>query len=392
MLENENIICLAPMDWSDNPVSNTHLMSRVAKKNKVLYVETIGNRVPTLRDAKRILIRLKNWMRGTRTVESHLAPSNVYVYSPLVIPLHNVSIVRKINHIFLVSRLRKLVKKLNLERPILWFYAPRLVKLIGQFEEKCVVYHCVDELSTYKDADNTLFAAMEEELLRKADIVLTPARSLFERKQKYNTNIHLMPNAADIEHISKSRLETTPVAPDIANIKKPIIGYVGTIANWVDLLLIEKIAVTHPEWSIVLIGHIHAFVSLADIKKLEIYKNIHLLGRKEYEELPRYYKAFDACIVPLLLNEHIMYSNPTKIYEYLATGKPIVSTDFPSAREFEHLIRIAKNREDFIHQIEKALNEDEPQFVEARLEEAKKHSWDARVEKISELIIQALNR
>ena len=391
MFKGENIICFSLMEWGDNPVSHMQIMARLGKYNKVLYVETAGNRAPSAREIKRVIRRLKNWLKGPRKQKQALGLSDIYVYSPLAIPFHRIPFIKTINNIILRLTFRLLVAKMQMHRPILWFNNPRFANLVGTLNEKCFIYHCVDELSTHEIADAEDFVAMEEKLLKGANLVLIAGRELYLKKRIYNRNTYRMPNAANVEHIGKSLLETTPVAPDINAIKHPVIGYVGTLATWVDFQLIKQIALAHPEWAIVLIGYVSALTDVQSVKELEPLSNVHLLGRKDYHELPNYYKAFDVCIVPFLLNEHIMYCNPTKIYEYLATGKPIVSTDFPSAREFECLIRIAKDQEDFIHHIEKALSEEDPRLVEARLEEAKKHSWDARVEKISDLIFQALN-
>jgi glycosyltransferase involved in cell wall biosynthesis len=168
-------------------------------------------------------------------------------------------------------------------------------------------------------------------------------------------------------------------------IKKPILGFLGTIQYWIDFDLIRFIAFKNPGWSIVMIGPIGR---LAEIEKIKSLPNVYLLGRKPYQEVPNYVKAFDVCLNPYKIDEVSKSCSPLKLYEYLASGKPIVSVDMPEARKFKNLIEIGLDYEDFLEKIQKVLDclpEDKAK-IEMRIREAEKHSWDSRFLELEKIL------
>jgi glycosyltransferase involved in cell wall biosynthesis len=207
-----------------------------------------------------------------------------------------------------------------------------------------------------------------------------------DKVKRYNPNAHLVPNAADIAHFAKAFSEETIVPEEMRHIKSPIIAFVGVVGSyWVDLEIIRYAASVHPEWSFVLIGPI---ASGADY--LKAHKNIHLFGKRDYRDLPGYLKKVDVCILPFVMNDLIKHTNPIKLYEYLAAGKPVVSTPIPEVLTFSNVVRIAKNKEEFVKQIEQALGERAETSRQARIDVAAKNSWDMRINRISEEIKKAL--
>lgn len=380
MLKGEDILCISTADWDNiNGWTNKqHIMSRLSKANRILYIESLGLRQPTIKkkDILRILKRLKDWFKGARRINE-----NLFVYSPIILPVHKIKVVQKINHLILWLTLKLLLKRLRFKNPILWTYSPASFSLIGRLNEKLTVYHCVDELSATPRIPISILK-MEEELLKKADLVFATSKSLYERKKVFNPNTYYMPNVADVAHFMKE----LPTPEDIT-VKHPIIGFIGTLVAYkLDLELIKYIARAHPEWSVVLIGEIAEGEDKDKISGLKGIHNIFMLGGRRYEVLPGYVKTFDVCILPSRINEYTQNMFPMKFFEYLATGKPIVLTELLAVSEYGDLCYIAKNKKEFIRYIEQALLENDVQLSKRRIAVAKENTWEVRIDQMSKLI------
>lgn len=386
MLENQNIICFSSVDWTSYKTSKIYIMELISKRNRVLYVETIGSRTPGLCKSHfyRIIIRISRWLKGLSRPQGAAADCNILIYSPIIIPIYNSRFIRKINFYILRWRLRRLIERLNFKEPILWFYLPTAADLMGQLGEKFCLYHCVDNWLTYPGYRNSNFQDLEKKLFEFSDAVFISNKLLFDSKKELNKNTYYLSHGVEFEHYQRLFSPDDPLPADIRELDRPIIAMVGEVAGWVDYGLLRRIAEAGTKWSIVLIGPIGYD---ADIGKIKNIRNVYLLGRKEYRELPNYYRAIDVFIVPFILNEHIKYSTPTRLYEHLASGKPIVTTDFSAAHETgEGLISIAYDCEDFVNKIESALKEDDASLIGRRKALAKANTWESRAEKISEII------
>ncbi len=385
MLSNKNIICFGFADW-DNPYKTNqhHIMQRLSQNNRVLFVESLGLRQPVFqkKDIKRIFRRLIKGIKGIKKINE-----NLYIYSPLVLPFHKFSLVRRINNLILKSKLKKIQKKLNFIDPILWSYIPNIIDFKNFFNEKLIVYHCVDELSANPLIPSEIISSMEKELIKNADIIFVTSKPLYEKKKIYNPQkTYYMANVADFEHFSKVWKEKLPNPENVKNIKHPIIGFVGAISRYkVDFSIIEYILKTHPEWSVVLIGAVGEGEKAINISEFK-YPNLYYLGPKPYSELPSYISCFDVCILPSLINEYTKNMFPMKFFEYLSTGKPVVAVDLPSLEEFKEYFYCAENKEDFVDKIKKALNEDNEEFKKKRVDLAKQFTWEKRIENISKII------
>ncbi|MDA8211797.1 MAG: glycosyltransferase, partial [Clostridia bacterium] len=168
-----------------------------------------------------------------------------------------------------------------------------------------------------------------------------------------------------------------------ASIKGPVIGFVGVIQDWVDLDLMYAAAAAHPEWSLVLVGPVGVGI---DVSRLKGLPNVHFLGRKDVGRLPGYLKAFDVCLNPFRMNELTRNVSPLKFYEYLASGKPIVTVDMPGIRDFAGVVEVARKPEEFVPCIERALREETPEKKAERLKRARENSWESRVRVMEEKI------
>lgn len=386
MIENQNIICFSSVDWSTYKTTKIYLMTILSKRNRVLFVETIGSRTPSLHKPHlyRIARRIFCWLKGM-TKPPDVPPENdILIYSPLVIPIYNNRLIRKINFYILRWTFRRLIKKLKFKKPILWFYLPTAADLIGQLDEKFCLYHCEDDWLTYPGYRSRNFEDLEKKLLKNSNAVFITNRLLFDKKKTLNSNMYYLPHGVEYEHYQKAFSSDEHLPVDAAKISRPIIAMIGEVAGWVNWDFLKYAAETNPRWSIVLIGPIGYD---ADISGMKDISNIYFLGRKEYSELPNYYRIVDVCVVSFNLNEHIKYCTPTRFYEHLAAGKPVVSTDFPAAREFpEELVRIAGTKEEFVELIKKSMDENSEALVKKRKELAMDNSWVSRAEYMSEII------
>lgn len=383
MLSGHDIICISTQDWDDLWTRKQRFMTQFARQgNRVLYVEQQVHLLGYVKRFKARRKRIISWLSAPRRIEE-----NLYVYTlPVVLPFYQMSPwINGINNCFIAAILRKQLLSLNFKAPILWIYAPYSYRLAGKLGEKFVIYECVDELSAAKGlVKGEVVKSFEEHLIRKADLVIVTAQNLYDSKKHIAKRICIVPNGAEVEHFRKALSKDTAVSEEIARIKRPIVGFLGSISFWIDISLIQYIALSRTEWSIVMVGPVRT-----DISKINSLPNVYILGRKDYQKLPGYIKAFDVCINPYILDDVAEGCSPLKLYEYLSTGKPIVSVDMPEARKFGDLVRIAKSKEDFISEIELAFREDINR-ARARIIESEKHSWDKRFQREESIVQESL--
>jgi len=384
MLKNQNIIYFAN-DWNaDNRTSSHHIAEQLAKYNRILYVESSGLRAPrtSLHDTKRIIRKIKNFIKGIKRINN-----SVFVFSPLLIPLHRFGFIRKSNQLILVSQLRLLCRRLGFKNPILWIVIPHMVSVVGKLNEKLVVYYCVDNFSSLPHVEAFAISQYDRKLTEKANIVFTPSQPLYKEKKKINANTFLSPHGVDVRHFNKAVDIDLTVPEDIARIKKPIIGFFGLIEHWVDLKLIGYIAVNKPEYSLVLIGRV-----AQDISYLKNIPNVYFLGPRPYEQLPAYAKAFDVALLPYVLNRQVYNANPIKLREYLAAGRAVVSVRTPDIENFRDVVSIADSYETFLASIDSSLRENSLAKIKSRMEKVADSSWENRFENISNIVVSFLQR
>jgi len=376
MIEGHNIICFSN-DWDGDPLSKKHIMLRLARKNRILWVNSIGNRNPSasVRDLKRVLKKIQAFGGGCRQVAE-----NIHTFSPLAIPFHGSPLARALNRRFLAWSVRRACRRLGFKNPITWSFLPTSGEVVGSLDEKLIVYHCVDEFSEFTGTDKNAILGMERDLLRKANQVLVSSGPLYETKKLHNPRTSMVTHGVDMDHFRKACDPETVPPPDIANLAHPVVGFYGLVADWVDLNLVRFLAASRPAWSFVLIGKIDTDVSIVGGLA-----NVHLLGRKPYSMLPAYCAGIDVAILPFAINELTLASNPLKLREYLAAGLPVVTTDIPEARRLGEHVRIGTSYADFLAHIETCLARGAgPQ---ASISDAiAGESWDSKVEEMSSLI------
>jgi glycosyltransferase involved in cell wall biosynthesis len=378
MIRDASIICFAH-DWKADPTSKTHIMRILSEKNRILWVNSIGWRRPTVtgRDARRIANKLKQ----VATESFVRVNPNLHVVSPITVPFPGVPGVAKLNDALLTASIRYFAKRAGLEKPILWTFMPNTVGLVGRLGESKVIYHAVDEYSAFAGVPREAFKRMETELVRRADLVITSADSLCQERRALNPCTFMVSHGVDVAHFSRALDPGMTPPPDARGLTSPVVGFFGLIAEWLDLNLMRELAQRRPDWTFVMVGK--ATVDVAPLRGLP---NVRLLGQKPYDTLPAYCRAFDVGIIPFKIDELTLKVNPLKLREYLAAGLPVVSSDLPEVRKYASLVRLASGTDGYIRAIEAALADRSEVAARARIEAMKHESWDARVEEISELI------
>ena len=378
-LEGASIICFAH-DWGGDPTSKTHIMRILARRNRVLWVNSIGMRRPAAsgRDLRRILDKLGKGFQRCREVEP-----NLFVANPLVVPLPGWGLADRINAGILAATLRRLCLQHALRDPILWSFLPNVGRLLGRLDERLVIYHCVDEYSAFSGVSREAIARMERDLVRRADLVLTSSESLCADRRAINPNTRFVTHGVDVDHFAQALDPAIQTPADLRDLPRPVIGFFGLLADWVDLDLVGAMAMARPRWSFVLVGK-----QAAGVGPVRGLPNVHLLGQKPYALLPAYCRGFDVGIIPFRTNELTLRANPLKLREYLAAGLPVVSTSLPEVARYRPFVHLAEGAAGFTRAVTAALGERSPALDRARALAMASESWATRVAEIERHIAQ----
>jgi glycosyltransferase involved in cell wall biosynthesis len=374
MSSRENIICFAK-DWNEDPTSNHHVMIEMARTHKVLWLNSVATRTPNLksaRDLRKIVNKLGAFFRGPEKIHD-----NLWVYTPIVLPFPHSAAARAVNRQILRATLRALRLALGMHEFQLWTFLPNVADYVGTLGESLVVYYVVDEWSMFSYIDTEKTVAAERELLARADVVFAVCHALADNKRAQNPETHLSTHGVDHALFAKALDPATAVPADLAALPRPVIGFYGTLQDWVDLDLVAFLAERHPEWSIALIGQ-----ALADTSKVARFSNVHLLGRKPHAELPSYCKGFDVGIIPYVISERMKYVNPIKLREYLSAGLPVVSTAVPEVAYYSHHCTVADAYPAFEQGVIAALAGDSPERRRARSQAMIGETWAAKVDAV----------
>lgn len=318
-----------------------------------------------------------NWLKKNK-VERY---DSLIVYTPFAFSSYGISdaiyLFKPINR-YIVSRMvKRIIDKLGLKN-ILWAISyPQQDYMLKFFSDNPVLYFIRDLIAAMSSPRR--FKRMqkkENEIIKKVSVVFTTSEKLYNLKKVYNPMTYYSPNGADMNNFSNQHLYQSKPA-DIAGINNPKVGYVGSINDFLDLKLLNDIAQGHPDWALILIGRIEydrpkSF--LTDLKQFIKVPNVHYLGVKTYEELPDYVRALDVCMTPMIKCLWTEYFFPNKLVQYIAAGKPVVSTDYPVVRLFNDVVKICKTHKEFIIAIEKYISDgDNKGEIKRRMDFARKY-------------------
>ncbi len=392
MLKNENIICISSIDWDFIWQGHQEIMSTFARNgNRVLFIENTGIRSPKLEDVQRLKKRIVSWFKSIKGFRKEM--ENLYVYSPVILPFPYSRVARFINKYLLIRSIKRWMRVMGFSNPIIWTFLPTgtALDIIEELDRKILVYYCIADFEKLVEKPEKV-AKTENILIKKCDVIFAQGETLKEKCRNVNNNVTIFPFGVSFEKFKnyKNSLKSTP--EDIKKIKKPIIGYIGGIHKHIDFKLIRYIAENRPDWSLALIGPVQTDAS--EIKDLE---NVFLLGKKDFDSLPGYINGFDVCVIPYNLSEYTETVYPTKMNEYHALGKPVVSTDLPEVNKFNkgngNLVAIGKTYEEFTKHISEILgNAKNDNFIEERIKSARQNSWKKRIEQMSYIIEDSIKK
>jgi glycosyltransferase involved in cell wall biosynthesis len=377
-----DIVCVSSVDWEPLWTRKQQIMSRLPEEHRILYVEPPISFLSPYKDPG-VAFKKERAREGLRRLND-----NIWLLSPPVVwPFGSrIAGFNAINQRKIARCLQEAMQQLGFANPVLWTYLHTSCDLLGKLGESFIIYDCVDDHSAYEGFNPGLVKAMERRLMEKCDIVFCTARGLYESKKGFCREIYLSPNAANIEHFGKADLTETPTAPELDNLPRPVLGFVGAIKEWIDLELMAAVADGFPEGSVVMVGPVGANVDVSELMKRA---NVHLLGHRNRELLPTYLKAFDVCLNPFRQNTLTSTVSPLKFYEYLASGKPIASVPMPEIMDFDGLVEFGADREGFTGAVRQAL-QDRPEKKRVRLQKARENSWESRAQFMMEKIETAM--
>ncbi len=384
----EDIVCISTSEWDFLWTRKQRLMARLAKHgNRVLYVDPCyASRSERLRPGVGLGFAYGSHVRNVS--------ENLWVMQPpFPLPLGRFQWSRTLSDLRLASGIRQFLPDHGFQRPLLWIYPPTALGLVHRIPHGLLIYEVVDdyaEYPTYDEAMRNYIRQCETKMLKMADLVFVTSGELLKGREEINRNIFVSPNGVDIELFARAQDPSVEVPDDIRGISRPILGFVGGIAPWTDLDMVLEVALRKPNWSIVLIGPV---ASGLDLKRLDSVKNVHLLGRRPAELLPSYLKGMDVCLNLFKRTPLTRAVNPLKVYEYLAAGKPVVSTPMPEVEKFDGLVLIGRDVESFVLAIEQALNSPHgSSLIKARMKSVAPYSWkhifDEVISKVNEGIQQ----
>ena len=377
MIEDRTILCFAS-GYDAPPTSKHHVMHVLAERNVVLWVNYHASRTPTASpsDLKHMARKLGQVFRGMKNPRK-----NLYVLTPLVVPLLGRAWATRLNRVLLVNQLRRALRKIRRGPMQIWSFTPDISYVLERFGPERVVYYCVDDHASFTGYDAQQVRREEADLCRQADLVVTTSAVLQEAKAPLNPNTILVTHGVDYDHFVKAVTDELPVPHDVADIPHPRLGFFGLIRDWVDLDLLAEVARMRPGWHIIMIGQADSNVDLARYRPIP---NMHFLGHKPYEDLPAYCRAFDAGLIPFKINDLTRAVNPIKLREYLAAGLPVVSTPMAEVERYRGMIEIADSPEAFITAVDRSLAATTDADRLKRIEAMSQETWPAKVDSIAD--------
>jgi glycosyltransferase involved in cell wall biosynthesis len=370
-LRGRDMLCFSH-DWNGDPLSKTHLMRLLSRDNRILWVNSIGYRAPTVSkaDVRRVFRKLAAAAQPLREVEP-----NLFVLSPLALPVYGIPAIRALNTRLLRFQIRRAMRRLGFRRPINWVFNPAAGLVAGSLCEEQVIYYCVDEYTAFSGVHTGALTSLENQLLRRADLVIVSSERLLRSKSSVNPRTVLVRHGVDYDHFQSALEPATKIPEDVAGLPRPVLGYFGLMSrDWMDVSILAHLARRFRHGSVVLLGK-----STMDLSSLDKLPNVHILGRKPYASLPGYCKAFDVALIPFPISEVTLNANPLKAREYLAAGLPVASTPIPEV-EVLGCCHIGAGPEGFTRAVQDALMEPGPR--PERAEAVHNQSWQARLEEI----------
>ncbi|WP_104403023.1 glycosyltransferase [Vibrio penaeicida] len=350
-------------DWGGLPSSTQHLVNRLSKNRKVLWINSIGLRKPrlTMHDVKRA------WDKVCASSYNRPAQLQNQAEFPVItlktLPAPSSRLGRHLAQKWMRSQLLPILDHYGMKDPILWTSLPTAADLCGTLGESSVVYYCGDDFGALSGVDHECILQHESKLVEKADLILTVSHHLMHKFPHEKTQY--LPHGVDFTLFSNHAER----AADLPKDGKPIAGFYGSLSKWLDYDMLSQTMRSLPEWNFVFIGQLE--LSTNPLPNLP---NVHWLGPRPHHTLPSYSQHWQTSLLPFIDNEQIRACNPLKLLEYIAAGTPIVTTDFPALEPFKQFVQCVSNA----HELSSAIENSQFAVNASQVQAAARHSWDSR--------------
>lgn len=372
--EFDGIICFGGLDWwyHNRGHYDLQMMRELSEELPVLYVNSISMRVPKLSEGrmffKRALRKLRSYCRGLVRVRP-----NFGVYSPVSIPG---KLGAALSRPFAPAMVRRAARKMGMQRPLVWVACPPGARFLDALDPVGILYQRTDRFEAFKGVDPVFIGDCNRILFERADLTLYCSSLLMEEEAELGIRRAFIDHGVDFESFARAGLEPTPPA-DLVQLQRPRVGFVGGIdAHTFDPELFLEVARRLPEYQFMLVGACSLPDDWCGLP------NVHLLGQRPYEQVADYMAASDVLIMPWNQSDWIRACNPIKLKEYLATGRPVVTTDFYELKHYGNLLRIATDAESFAAGIRAAAQD--PGDACARREHVRQATWKQRSQSVLE--------
>lgn len=396
MIRGEDFVYYGPEVWQSMWRNRHQLLSRLARANRVVYVEPRPY--------------IEQITGGLRAGELHvadlwrdrgLAPAlpGLWTYrSPRYAPLGGPPPVRAACHWLRQAAVRRDLLAMGVREPIVWISTPTQFDARNDLPARLRVYHIVDDYLAYHDLPaerRPRWASLERQLIDWADLVIAVSPELMQSKGGLpqgglNPKFRLLPNAVAPCLYADDR--PLGPAPELEGLPRPVLGYVGLVSVRLDLALLDELAARHPEWTLVLMGTVFRSGCGELLDRLAARPNVRLLPPVPAERVPDYVRRFDVALAPYRVTQETVHASPLKIYEYLAAGLPVVAADVPGARQFADVLALADTADAWEGAMVGQLGATSAEARAARRRAVAPHTWDARVETLSSFLAEALGR
>lgn len=360
-------------DFGGLPSSTQHLVSRLADSRKVVWVNSIGLRQPklTMSDVKRAAYKLmgKSKAHYQPMADENNNP-NITIVNLKTIPAPQSNLACNVAKKWMLSQLLPIIEQQQLQSPILWSSLPTAADLCGELNESAVVYYCGDDFESLAGVDHETVRCHEKKLVNKADLIFAASNNIMTKFPASKTQI--LPHGVDVDLFAKP----APRAHDLPTGDRPIVGFYGSLSDWMDYDLVQELTKRMTDWDFVFIGP-------NEKNKLQLPQtdNLYYLGSKPHHLLPQYSQHWNVSLLPFKHNSQIEACSPLKLMEYLAANRPIVTTDFPALTPYKSHVRVANNAIQMEQAIRKAQNE-KPNTRPLVSQE----SWDKRSEFVDKML------
>lgn len=376
------IVCFAGIDWwyHNRGHSECQIMTRLARRVPVLWVNSIGMRIPRAGRTElafaRYARKLKSTLRGLRR-----DASGMWVLSPLFLPRHTPRAL-SFNGRFVGAQVGLSCWLLGIRRPSVWVTLPTAAPIVARREWQRCVFSRSDDFAHLPEVDVAVIEGLEAELFARADSVVFVNRALYERDGHRARDARLLDHGVDFEHFAAVDSLRRDCPEELRGLKRPIFGFYGALDEYtIDLDLLVQTARRVAPASLLLIGP-----RQMDVQALEREPNVVFLPQQPYTALPRYAAQFDVALMPWKRNEWIEHCNPIKLKEYLAMGTPIVSIRFPELARYDGLVYVAEDSAEFLDALGRAAAENDPALKNRRREAVRTSSWESIAESVGALL------